>query len=199
VGLFCVLICGFCVVNNSSGDYLMILGKKRHLVSPNRFVFSCVLGVVSLMSTSITSQPAFGAGGGNDTGGGTGVVTPLTTNGNGFSFSQQVSGYNSSCGIQGTIGGNYGTLTAPYSSTIDSISTIGQANTHGFTVGANLIINSQKCTDPNKQLQLQKEQIQAQKDIACNQERGKIANLLLTQNPKATPLEVNAMLAVLCK
>lgn len=180
----------------------MLKVKCRRLVFSNTFVFWCVFGVSSLVSTSFLSLPAFGAGGGSDVGGGTGgVVTPLNTGGNGFSFSQQIQGYGNvgGCGIQGTLSGNYGTLTAPYSSTVDSISSIGQANTHGFTVGANVTFNSQKCTDPNKQLELQKEQIQAQRAIACNQERGKIANLLLTQNPKASAQEVATMLEVICK
>jgi hypothetical protein len=172
----------------------------------SRKLLHITLGLLTIPISLVSySLDAHAAGGGGDTPGGSGnggtLVSPLSNGSSGFSFSQQIQGYGNvgGCGIQGTLSGNYGTLTAPYSSTVDNISSIGQANTHGYTIGANITFNSQKCTDPNKQLELQKVQIQAQKLISCNQERGKIANLLLTQNPKATAQEVATMLEVICK
>jgi hypothetical protein len=42
-------------------------------------------------------------------------------------------------------------------------------------------------------------QIQTQKAIACNQERGKLTALIITQNPKITPKELDNILNVVCK
>ena len=84
----------------------------------------------------------------------------------GFSFSQQFQGYGSgisSCGTQAFV--NTGLANG--------------GNTNGNIVGTNytitggFIFNEQRCIDPNKQLQVQSEQTNAQKSINCVQERSK--------------------------
>jgi hypothetical protein len=171
---------------------------------------------VSILLTIFPQQAhAAGGGGGTVTGAtdtptssltntGTSVVQPLNQtnpNSNGFSYSQQFSGYgvNNGCGTQFSIGTNYGNSISPYSTTTQSTNFISQANTNGYTIGANLIFNSQPCTDPNKTLQIQQDQIIVQKTTACNQERGKLAALILTQNPKATAVEIREKIDVVCK
>jgi hypothetical protein len=126
------------------------------------------------------------------------TATQPTTNPNynpstpGFSYSQQFSGYGNTntCGVQAILSTNYGNSISPYST--------NTPNTNSYTIGANLIFNSQQCIDPNKTIQLQQEQIQTQKAIACNQERGKLTALIITQNPKITPKELDNILNVVC-
>jgi hypothetical protein len=161
-----------------------------------------------LFSLLVTHPQQVHAAGGNSTAdtatgvAGTTTTSPLnSTSTNGFSYSQQFSGYGitGGCGVQAILSTNYGNSNSPYSTTTDSITTINNANTRGYTIGANLIFNSQPCTDPNKTLQIQQDQIIIQKTIACNQERGKLAALILTQNPKATAGEIREKIDVVCK
>lgn len=168
--------------------------------------------LLTSLSLIISSQSAKAAGGTNDTSNSVGGLTPTTGTSvapqttynpsqNAFSYSQQFSGYGTTngCGTQFSIGTNYGNSNSPYTTTIDNTTTVNSTNTRGYSIGANLIFNSQPCTDPNKTIQLQKEQITAQVTIACNQERGKLAALILTQNPKATPKEIVDKLDMVCK
>jgi hypothetical protein len=132
------------------------------------------------------------------------TVSPLTNSGNnsnGFSYSQQFSGYgvNNGCGTQFSIGTNYGNSISPYSTSSSTISTISQANTNSYTIGANIVFNSQQCSDPNKQLELQNKQIQSQRDTSCISERNKFATTVFIANPKITSQELDKMLDVVCK
>ncbi|MBC7472615.1 MAG: hypothetical protein H7196_05165 [candidate division SR1 bacterium] len=166
--------------------------------------------LLNALSLLISSHPIHAAGSTDTTTNTVGTLTPTTgTNvtptttynpASSFSYSQQFSGYGTTngCGTQFSIGTNYGNSNSPYSTTTDNTISVNNANTKGYTIGANLIFNSQPCTDPNKTIQLQQEQITVQKAIACNQERSKIATLLITQNPKITPIELDNMLKVVC-
>jgi hypothetical protein len=165
--------------------------------------------LTSLVTSTQQANAAGGTAASDSTSGLTGLsttqqttVSPLTNSGNnsnGFSYSQQFSGYgvNNGCGTQFSIGNNYGNSISPYST--NTTNTTGQANTTGYTIGANLIFNSQSCTDPNKQLELQNKQIQSQRDTSCISERTKFATTVFTANPKITPQELDKMLDVVCR
>jgi hypothetical protein len=174
-----------------------------------QFVSVLILFPLSIVSFSQQAHAA-GGGGGTITGAtdtsttGTNIVQPLNQtnpNSNGFSYTQQFSGYgvNNGCGTQFSIGTNYGNSISPYSTTSSTISTISQANTNSYTLGANIVFNSQQCSDPNKQLELQNKQIQSQKDINCTIERNKFATTIFTAKPQITPQELDKMLDVVCK
>jgi hypothetical protein len=117
------------------------------------------------------------------------VQTPTTIPPNSsYNYNQQITGYGISggCGTQLGITTNYGNQ-----NTTNGIP--------GYTLGANIIFNSQECTDPKKQTELQTKQIQSQRDTTCITERTKFATTVFTANPKITPEELNKMLDVVCK
>jgi hypothetical protein len=195
--------------------------NKSKFRNRSRFHFQFVsLLILFPLSLTISPQQAQAAGGGGGGGGtitgaadtpttgltntGTNSVQPVNQtnpNSNGFSYSQQFSGYgvNNGCGTQFSIGTNYGNSISPYSTTSQTNTSISQANTNSYTLGANIVFNSQQCSDPNKQLELQNKQIQSQKDINCASERNKFATIIFTAKPQITPQELDKMLDVVCK
>jgi hypothetical protein len=195
----------------------------KHSLKPNlKTTFSTLILVCSPF---LTQLPSYGAGGGGgtitDNGTGTNTGSPITTtnplsNGVGglsgtnsyssgsYNFGSYSSG--SSCGVQAYLNTNYGNgnASSPISTSqtqnnSNSSSTLnGTTTINTLTIGAGIIFNSQKCLDPNKQLETQ-ERIQTnQTTTQLKQTQVQICGPQRTELVKANPVITKERLDEVC-
>jgi hypothetical protein len=126
-------------------------------------------------------------------------LQPIGTNTNSSSY-YGFGGYSSSssCGIQAYINGSAGKagLSQPYPSSSTLVT--GESNISNLSIQAGVVFNSQKCIDPNKQLQSQENIIKLQTQTQLTQTRVQICGSQRTELVKQNPTITKARLDEIC-